>query len=311
MEQIHKNLIQYIPYQEIDKAKWDNCISKSPNGLLFAYSWYLDAVCDKWNALVYKNYEAVMPITVKSKLGISYFFNPIFAPQLGVFFSNKISDKILHEMISAIPGSIKLIDICLNSENKIEGLADYKVTQKHCQYIDLNISFESIKSGYSSNLIRNLKKAEKNNLELKINSEVKNVITLFKKGKGGKLEEMKPKTFLHLEKLLKAIIKNKSGKIYNAYFENQLIASACFAWSNNRIIYIKGGSTELGREKGAMHFIMDAVIKEFSNTEKVFDFGGSNITEVARFNKNFGSSDYVYSCLKKNSLPSYIKWLKK
>ena len=70
--------IRYVAHNELDKSKWDDCIETASNGIVFAYSWYLDAVCDNWDALVLNEYEAVFPITKKSKFGLNYFFNPIF-----------------------------------------------------------------------------------------------------------------------------------------------------------------------------------------------------------------------------------------
>jgi len=90
-----------------------------------------------------------------------------------------------------------------------------------------------------------------------------------------------------------------------------LVASACFSITNDRIIYIKGGSTPKGREVGAMHMIMDEVIHLNSNSKFIFDFGGSSIEQVARFNHSFGANDYEYQRLYRNNLPFFVKLLKK
>ena len=59
--------IKYLQHKEIDKAKWDACIEQAPNGLIYSYSWYLDAMSKHWDALVLKDYEAVMPLTWNKK----------------------------------------------------------------------------------------------------------------------------------------------------------------------------------------------------------------------------------------------------
>ena len=46
----------------IDKKHWDDCISKSFNGNVYAWSWYLDIVHPKWEALVENDYERVMAL---------------------------------------------------------------------------------------------------------------------------------------------------------------------------------------------------------------------------------------------------------
>ena len=34
--------IQYLVHKDIDKQKWDDCITRSANGLIYGYSFYLD-----------------------------------------------------------------------------------------------------------------------------------------------------------------------------------------------------------------------------------------------------------------------------
>ena len=305
-----KNSIQYVFYSDIDKIKWDQSIEESSNGIVFAYSWYLDAVIDNWDALILNDYEAVFPITKKTKWGLNYLFNPIFALQLGVFSKNKISDELINEFISIIPEKIKLIDIQLNFENRSEDKS-FEISKKACQFIKLNRSYSDISKKYSTNLKRNLTKARKHNLEIVLSVDIENVIKLFKENRGETLKEMKEEQYQRLHSLLTQLKQRKLGKIYECWFENELIASACFSITNNRIIYIKGGSTQKGRELGAMHLIMDEVIHLNSNSKLIFDFGGSSIDQVARFNYGFGAEEYEYQRLYRNNLPYFIKMLKK
>jgi hypothetical protein len=46
------NQIKYLQHKEIDKAKWDACITNAPNGLIYGYSFYLDCMAKHWDALV-------------------------------------------------------------------------------------------------------------------------------------------------------------------------------------------------------------------------------------------------------------------
>jgi len=302
--------IRYITHNELDKSKWDNCIETASNGIVFAYSWYLDAVCDNWDALVLNEYEAVFPITKKSKFGLNYFFNPIFALQLGVFSNQKITTGLVNQFLEAIPKKLKLVDIQLNFGNSVKNQL-FEVSNKKCQFIDLSSSYEEISKKYSTNLKRNLSKAIKQNCEIVLSLETENVIKLFKENRGETLKEMKDEQYKRLHSLLIELKQRKLGKIYECWLEHELVASACFSITNDRIIYIKGGSTPKGREVGAMHMIMDEVIHLNSNSKFIFDFGGSSIEQVARFNHSFGATDYEYQRLYRNNLPFIVKLLKK
>ena len=77
--------IHYLTYQQIIKTKWDACIDKADNGLIYAYSFYLDAMAKHWDALVMNDYEAVMPLTWNKKYSIHYLYQPPFTACLGVF----------------------------------------------------------------------------------------------------------------------------------------------------------------------------------------------------------------------------------
>lgn len=302
--------IQYITHCDIDKVEWDRCIEESSNGIVFAYSWFLDSVFDNWDALVLGDYHSVFPITKKTKFGFSYFFNPIFALQLGVFSKGEITQQLLDQFINAIPKKLKLIDIALNFGNALEN-ESFSISTRKCQFIDLSNSYEEISKKYSTNLKRNLSKAKKHNLTINLSHKTENVIKLFKENRGDTLKEMQSEQYQRLDILLNELNNREICKIYECWHENELIASACFSITNNRILYIKGGSTEKGRELCAMHFIMNEVIQLNADSNLMFDFGGSSIKQVARFNHSFGAKDYEYQRLYRNKLPFFIKIFKK
>ncbi len=305
-----KSDIKYVSYTEIDFIKWDACIENSLNGIVFAYSWYLKSVSDEWDALILNDYDAVFPITRKSKFGLNYFYNPIFALQLGVFSKVTLSNDLINRFINCIPSKIKLIDINLNFGNKLID-SSFDISDKSCQFIDLKDNYEIIFQKYSTNLKRNLTKAKKNNLEIVLSLNTENVVKLFKENRGGALKEITEDHYFRLNTLLAEMQKRKIGKIYECWLGKELIASAFFSITNNRIIYIKGGNTQKGRDLGAMHFIMDEVIHLNSKSNLIFDFGGSSIPQVVRFNHTFGANDYVYQRLYRNRLPFFLKLLKK
>jgi hypothetical protein len=68
--------IIYLERHEIDISKWDRCIVNAPNGLIYARSFYLDAMAENWSALVSDDYQYVMPLTWNKKFGIKYLYQP-------------------------------------------------------------------------------------------------------------------------------------------------------------------------------------------------------------------------------------------
>ena len=106
--------IVYIKNIDINKHKWDACITNAGNGLIYAYSFYLDEMAKNWDALVMNDYEAVMPVTWNKKYGIYYLYQPFLCASLGVF-GNNLTSKIVHSFFKKIPAHFKYWDIYLNA----------------------------------------------------------------------------------------------------------------------------------------------------------------------------------------------------
>ena len=79
---------QYLQRNQIDPLKWNECVCNEMNGCVYALVEYLDHTADNWDALVYGNYEAVMPLPWKKKFGIRYVYAPFFIQRLGIFGKN-------------------------------------------------------------------------------------------------------------------------------------------------------------------------------------------------------------------------------
>ncbi|HZI68688.1 MAG TPA: hypothetical protein VFD44_03210, partial [Hanamia sp.] len=149
--------ISYLPQGKIDKSKWDNCIKNSANGLIYAYSFYLDAMSENWDALVANDYEFVMPLTWKRKYGIYYLYQPPFTASLGVF-GNNISKEIVKNFLENIPQKFRYWDFYLNRQN-LFSIPEFPMYERSNFILRLSSDYESIKSKYASSTSRNIKRS--------------------------------------------------------------------------------------------------------------------------------------------------------
>src|SRR5258708_6937233 len=140
--------IQYFPHSKIDKAKWDRCLDEAPNGLIYAYSFYLDHMAKHWDALVLNDYEVVMPLTWNRKYGIYYLYQPPFTASLGVFGKN-ITEELVQHFIEAIPRKFKLIEIELNKGNTIKAAG---ISLRTNYVLSLNRPYEALFNNYRENI---------------------------------------------------------------------------------------------------------------------------------------------------------------
>jgi len=298
-------LITYLKHTEIDKYKWDACITRASNSLIYAYSWFLDVVSPNWDALILDDYTAVMPITHRKKYFFSYLFQPFFTQQLGVFSRLETPDFVVQDFLNAIPAKFKFIDINLNEENCAEGLSEKKNF-----ILPIDEAYSDLYAAYKGQAKRNIKKAKEQNLYLQV-LPYKQAVDFYIKHKGAETKGVVLKDYLTLKQLYK--ICNKQNLLMSfGVFSKQfgLVACGVFIAHNERIIFHLGTSNNKGKQVGAMHFLMDGVISQLAGKDNFIDFEGSEIDGIERFYKSFGAFKRPYYKYKNNRLPKILAWLK-
>jgi len=302
--------IKYLKQNEIDVKKWDKCISGSINGLVYAYSWYLDVVNENWEALVYGDYETVMPLTNNRKFGISYLYQPPFTQQLGIFSSHKLSEEIVLEFIRAIPEKYKFIEINLNKFNVISDSKDIKVQQKITYELELIRDYEHIFHHYKKNTIRNIRKATQNKVSVIQGLQPNQVIDLIHSS--DKRQNYSENDIAIIRRLIAASARKSSGLLYGAYSENNsLCAAGLFVYSNSKACFILSVANEEAKQNGAMFLLIDEFIRQFALRNMILDFEGSMIEGVARFYAGFGAQPFNYPAIKINKLFYPLRLIKR
>jgi hypothetical protein len=304
-------MISFIENKNIDHNRWDRLISQSPNGLIYSYSWFLDLVCENWDALIEDDYRSVLPLPRRKKYGFEYIFQPFYTNQFGIISPAEVSTEKVNSFLQNIPKRFRYVDIMLNFQNRTTA-PDYKITERKAQFLNLNSGYDAILKRYDTSLKRNLQKAQKNNLIVKAGVTAETVTEYFRKAKGNELGDFSEKDYKTLTRILTTASGSGNAFTLGAYSNsNELLAAAGFLKDGKRIIFLKGGSSPAGRAQSAMHLLIDYVIRQEQNKDMLFDFGGSNVPSVARFYKCFGAEDYLYLHVKRNLLPFYLRWLKK
>src|SRR5688572_12929791 len=149
--------IKYLPHNEIDKQKWDASITNAPNGLIYGFSFYLDCMAKHWDALVLRDYEAVMPLTWNKKYSFSYLYQPAFTASLGVFGKN-LNKELIDDFIRSVPSKFKLIEISLNSGDIFGDPKGFSLLRSN-YILHLNKPYEELYKVYRENHKRNISKA--------------------------------------------------------------------------------------------------------------------------------------------------------
>ena len=304
-------MIRYCKQQDLDRTKWDACVQSSPAARLYAYSWYLDQICPDWGALIYGNYEAVMPLLYRKKLGVSYLFLPFSAQQLGVFGRKPVSEELVRQMIHGIPEHFRMIDLKLNATNKFQD-SEYEVIENTNYELLMNAPYATLQEAYSANTRRNIRKCVKAGCTISVNQlDYKQVIEGFRATRGKTFKALDDRFYDTLSALTKACLKRNQAAVYAVHdVHQQLVTSALFLKDEHRTYYILSGNTDAGRKIGGMHFLVDQVIAREADTDRTLDFEGSNDSNLARFYSSFGARSSVYLQVRKNRLPGILKRLR-
>ncbi len=300
--------IKHLRNSEINAIKWDKCIGKAVNGIAYAYSWYLNIVSPDWEALVEDDYKSVMPLTNKKKYGISYLHQPYFTQQLGVFSTDKLNPEITELFLKKIPSKFRFVEIRLNTFNKLN-INTFDVSNNITCQMDLIESYDVIKSRYSQNTKRNIKKAVKNQVVVFKGVRPNELIRLRQENP---VNNLSSQNFDSLRQIFSFAVRCNVGEIYGAYTENNtLCAATFFLTTNNKSIMLIASSSEEGKEKRAAFRIIDEFIRNNAEKPRILDFEGSQIEGVARFFKGFGATPCQFPVVRANRLPWFLQLFKK
>lgn len=303
-------MIKHVRHHEIDKERWDEAIRKSFNGILYAYSWYLDVVNPGWEALMTEDYKTLMPLTGGKKMGFKYLFTPFFVQQLGVFSVSKLTADDVLTFLNAVPAEYQYREINLNTFNNVAG-GDYLFKPNLTHELDMIQDIAAIRRNYADNAKRNIKKAQLQDLTVISNPKREEIIALFRANRGKDIEVLQEQHYDVLRRLLQAL--DARGRLHARGVVNEkgeLVAGAFFCDANGKVIFLFSGNSAEGKEKGAMFLLIDTFIAENTQKNLVLDFEGSNDPQLARFYRGFGAKECVYLQARKNNLPWYIRWYK-
>lgn len=296
--------LKYIKHHSIDFKKWDQTILNSEIPFVFAQSFYLNATCPNWDALIIGDYDSVFPLTYKTKFGYRYLPQPPFTSQLGAY--GRVNNEVEKLFYNYILKHFKLIELELNASNK---LRSEFISPKNTYFIDYKKEYK-----FNKNSKRNISKALENGFVVapvdydRISSLSKEYLNPFLE----KEIHLAKATILLLDDLLKNAIINNVLYTFKVVDKSKSIkALAHFICNGKHALYLKGTNFDKADNSGSMHLIMAHAIDFFKDKALLFDFGGgSNSEGLANFYKGFGGESMTYSFLQVNKLPWLIKILK-
>jgi hypothetical protein len=308
------NHIRYLKRQDLDLDAWDECIRSSPVGLLYARSFFLDAMTDgQWDALILEDYEAVMPLTWNKKYGFTYLYQPHFVPVLGVF-AGHIPPPSLVDFLSAIPSHFRFWDFDCNETNTLPAFTSLPINnvRRKNYFLPLDRSGQQLRQDYKRLARRMLQKVAGLDIDIIRGVEPEEVIEHFQEEYRHRLMHTPEEEYRRITAAARLASAKGHLATYLARTPDGEVLAFYLVLRDDRFVYsVLGGSTEKGKENGAFYLLTDAVIQDHCNTDRIFRFEGSDLPGIAFFNAQFGSYPVQYSHLVLNKLPFPLNLLKK
>jgi hypothetical protein len=306
-------MLHHISRLDIDDIRWNNCLDNAINSRIYAYTWYLDAVCDgQWAAFVWGDYEAIMPLPYNRKLlGVKQIYPPFYTQQLGIFYGADFDILYLSAFWAALPKMAYLANIRLNSHNTINLPTAFKITTHPNHLLDLQLAYADLHRNFNSGLQRRLRQAAKRNFVLDENVGYDDWAQLYLQYQAPKMTDFKPSILQLGAGVMAAAVHAERGRwlgLRNA--TGDLVCVLFLLIGNDRIVKLASATTPEGRQTAAYHWLVNLVIAEYAEQPYLLDFEGSSIAGIAEFNESFGAQPEIYYTLHYNGLPPFLRWLK-
>ncbi len=303
--------IRFLERNEIDIIKWDRCILHAPNGLIYARSFYLDAMAEHWSALVAGDYQYVMPLVWNKKAGLKYLYQPYFTKTLGVFGNSSHSFEI-SSFLLAIPDMFRYWDIDLNENNFVSTDIRklYQRTRRN-YFLSLANGYEHISQQYKRLAHRMTKKAIEAKLQIVRGEAPALIIQLYRRDYANRHRRISGTVYDKLTDCSAMAFENNLAETYLAKSSSGETLAYYMILKDDHYIYsLLGGSTKEGKLKGAFYLLTDAIIRDHAESNRIFRFEGSDIPGISFFDNLFGPERISYQHLVMNKLPFLIRFFK-
>lgn len=295
--------IQYLTHIEIDKQKWDHAIKSCFNGQIHVSSWYLDIVCDQWDALVEGDYQRIMPLPWRKQYGQQFLYHPQFCAALGVFSIDKLDSDIVSQFIGAIPRKFKFIEIFLNKFNKFND-SHFQFTSKLTSELDLISEYPRLFESFSQQTQDILTDLAQEQFTIQRKIAIKAFISFYVGNQqvNSEIEKSKIDTLLHT--LLSALSKYGVGESIAIHSANSsIIAAAFFVLHQNKATLLLHASSNVS----ASYLIIDEFIRTYTMKNITLELPHPQSNDEQALFEAFGAINTKTLIVTKSKIPFYLR----
>jgi hypothetical protein len=177
--------------------------------------------------------------------------------------------------------------------------------------LDLSADYEIVADNYQRDLAKNIKRSNRFRHIYRSTEDFEKCIDLYKEYYGKRMPRVKENDYKNFSSICVHAAQDDMLVCREVIDKDEiLMASALLVSDGKRLYNLMNTVTSAGRKTQANHFLLDALIQEFSNKNIILDFEGSDLAGVKSFYENFGAINQPYYKLKYNCLPWLVKIFK-
>ncbi len=288
-------MIRRLRYNEIDFEKYTRCLENSEQRNWYARKEILDQLSGNWEILIYGDYEAILPVPLRKKFGITFVIMPLFCQQLGIF-SQQDDVKINDQFLRFLKRKYKVLLYSFNHRNSLsETLVkkkNYMIPISDYQTLRRTKYFKGRKS--TAKCAQHL-----NYRQIELTPEHITFIETHFKGLTKQTDIKKFRDYMNF------LRQNNALKLCAAYLDDKLINVAVLVSEYNQLSLLGLINDETYRNENGPSFLIDKILSDYIH-EKQFNFMGSNIRGIEVFFKSFGGELQEYSYLENKILKKFF-----
>jgi hypothetical protein len=274
---------------QVIKNKWDELVSLNQCSV-FSESVYLDATAANWSILYSDDFKSGMACPYVIKGGVKILVTPFFNR-----FMEWVGEPVPEqELIAALKREFPVADLQVGR--------GFSLNQRIYQKLDPG----------KLKLNQQAKRSLNKSVDFVVTSEqnIPAMMNLLQNELQNRIHGINEQTLPILEKLV-VNYADKRLLQFNLSDGNNWLGGIWILETDTAVLYLKGTTNDETKKSGGMYKLMLSAIEYAGSREKIFDFGGSNVESVRRFNLNFGAEDVVYSHISWNNAPFWWKIVKK
>ncbi|WP_128544847.1 GNAT family N-acetyltransferase [Larkinella soli] len=322
--------IRYLSREQLNPVAWDECVAASTQRLVYAFSWYLDALttgpgAPHWGGFVAEGgggYRAVMPVVFCRRFGFSCVYMPDYCQQLGIFCREdwpvSTGFPVFLEHLTARFRWVAAYRFNETNEQELDFPPGWPVTKRINHILPLTKPYPDLYRGYATDRKTNLKRAENVGWRLEDITDIRPLLGLHRqhneqKATGGLRLDLR--IYDRFAAAVDQLVVRGKARIRMAHSADEKApqAGGLFVHDGSRITYLFNGASEVGRKRQARLWMIDRLIRASAGRPIVFDFESPAVgaESVWAYYGSFGAEARSYSEIAYDRLPGPVRWARK